>query len=248
MYFPGRSRNGNAFAREQVYYPDSRHQPKAIIGETGAREQPLATSTPRHARALPRFSGHVPQSTTPGQFISPWPTRHAPAHSSRLSRPPLPPVTERGASRRRQRRSSRLRDHSRLPRNAAKPQSRLLRDDTYSDLSVVSPMPTLDVSYTAYLTPDVLTPTLIQLQPPTTTPFQPRADDYWFDEYGEPFVQHNPLYSPCEDDGLPELTLSTYASTSPPTPPMIHAKSVFERLESVRRHLEKSSSFTPKTD
>ena len=216
---------------------------------SSTKEMPLATSTPRHTRALPRFSQHVP----PHQQLhaaptSPWPVRIA-VPSARLSKPPLPPVAERGVSRRRPRRLVRPRDHFRPHRSSAKlatSSSRVVQEDPYSDISVVSPMPSLDVSYTAYLTPDVLTPTLLHLQPTATGQAQPRVDNYWFDEYGEPFVEHNPVYSPSECIDLPELTLSSFPSTSPPTPPFVHATNVFKRLDSVRRHLEKTSSFTPR--
>ncbi|KAF2368024.1 hypothetical protein FHG87_001224, partial [Trinorchestia longiramus] len=204
----------------------------------GTRDVPLATSTPRHARALPRFNQQVPVQPYVPQSAVPWSIRTSLGAGARPVKPPLPPVADRGLPRRRHRRLARSRDGQKTRISSkASSASRFPRDDTFSDISVVSPMPSLDVSYTAYLTPDVLTPSIIPVQPSRLT--RPRFDEFLYDEYGEPFVQHNPIYSPSEE--LPELTLSTLASGSPPTPPYIHATNVFERLERVRRHLERSS-------
>lgn len=208
------------------------------------KEPPLATSTPRHARALARFSQQVAlQPQLDIYATNPWPIKDE-CPSARFSKPPLPPVAERGAPRRRPKRLVKSRELDRPPKNSSKVVTstpRLVREDTSSDISVVSPMPSLDVSYTAYLTPDVLTPTHLQLHPFQYGHHKPRSDNYWFDEYGEPFVEHNPVYSPSEPVDLPELTLSTFGSTSPPTPPFVHASNVFKRLESVRRHLQRTA-------
>ena len=208
------------------------------FAHTAVREAvrpPLATSTPRHARArLGDRSENVPRIE-----------RLYPPESRVFHRPPVPPNL-----RRKTKRNAKNRESSRLARPSKLPTPpRVVRDDGSSDFSVVSPMPSLDVSYTAYLTPEVLTPAVVvhhpstfegKLSHPQRKP-RPRTDDYWVDEFGEAFVQHNPLYSP-DDDDLPELTLSTYPSTSPPTPPFIHASNVFQRLQTVRRRLEQSDS------
>lgn len=207
-------------------------------GPKTGRELPLATSTPRHARALPRFNQYVPVPPTVPQAAVPWSVRTSMGAVTRFSKPPLPPVADRGLPRRRHKRLTRSRDghKSRFSSKVSLPPPRLPRDDTFSDISVVSPMPSLDVSYTAYLTPEVLTPSIIPVQPYRLS--KPRFEEFFFDEYGEPFVQHNPIYSPNEE--LPELTISTLASGSPPTPPYVHAANVFQRLDRVRRHLERS--------
>ena len=93
------------------------------------------------------------------------------------------------------------------------------RDDTFSDLSIVSPMPSLDVSYTAYLTPEVLTPSMLA---PLAVP--PSLHDWvWtepiYDEVDEGGIHHNPLYWLfAGHEELPELTLSHYHDPRPPSP------------------------------
>ncbi|XP_042867861.1 extensin-like isoform X3 [Penaeus japonicus] len=181
---------------------------------------PLATSTPRHGRT-PRPSPS-PSLQEKGTRVlqSPARVRTSPpkgyVSSSRGSKAASPlrgrvpaAVTDRGAPRRRPRRSQGRRAprsrnshdantssqsvcHSTKPPVTFPLPLPLPRDDTVSDISIVSPMPALDVSYTAYLTPDVLTPTAIPPSPPTSR--APSAREIWDFDDEEAYVQHNPLY------------------------------------------------------
>ncbi|XP_071545217.1 uncharacterized protein [Panulirus ornatus] len=90
-------------------------------------------------------------------------------------------------------------------------------------------MPALDVSYTAYLTPDVLTPTVIPPMPetPPEVPYSWPGDGWELEEEEEDlYVQHNPLYwlmaSRPEGTRRPDhyaFPGGTYNRPSPPQPP-----------------------------
>lgn len=228
--------------------------------EGGARTKeppPLATSTPRRARSPQPSPRHSP-FTYPegGGFLQrsqglPPPSKAAAAAPPRSKKPPSPfkgrgalAVTEGGAPRRRHRRpQGRRAPRSKPPpesitssqsvRHSTKtsvPSASLPREDTVSDISVVSPMPALDVSYTAYLTPDVLTPTVIPPSPetPPDVPYGWPGDGWTLEEQEEEdlYVQHNPLYWLVSPRGLARPTPGQYAfpgasymRPSPPAPP-----------------------------
>lgn len=189
------------------------------IGRT-KEPPPLATSTPRHDRTPRPSPSPSLQERGTRTLQSPARVRTSPPKgyisSSRGSKAASPlrgrvpmAVTDRGAPRRRPRRSQGRRAprsrnshdantssqsvcHSTKPPVTFPRPIPLPRDDTVSDISIVSPMPALDVSYTAYLTPDVLTPTAIPPSPPTSR--APSAREIWDFDDEEAYVQHNPLY------------------------------------------------------
>lgn len=218
-----------------------------------ATSTPRHTRSPRshlptrpHSRFSPEKGARSPSIQQPREGAS----RRQPAprvgvrspsrkNGSSPSRVPPATVTGRGtSSRRRARRPPQERREfllaappQSLPSHSTKPpffRASIQREDTFSDVSLVSPMPSLDVSYTAFLTPDVLTPSFLTPPPPPppirSAPSSLRlAWDPIYDEVDEDdgLIHHNPLYwlfATTAEEDLPELTLSSYKDDRTPSP------------------------------
>ena len=216
----------------QVFAKEKANVQPPRKGHKFKKDFPIATSSPRHHRAWFKFSS--PPKTVSG--VQPQ-IAHSPISSS-PKKHFLPPVFERelfhhsspiAVSKLKGRRKTQ--DASGSSYNFYKKSW----DETSTDFSVVSPMPSLDASYTAYLTPDVLTPSVLRVKP--AHQYQAISDNIWLDEYDEPFVEHNPVYSPVDSTETKNNDIFSF-SRSPSTPPYIYAKNILCRLENARHIID----------
>ena len=229
---PGRAR------RVLIY--GSRSSPTS----SGARskEPPLATSTPRHVRSPRTYLGSpvFEGPTCSPQEMEAWAAARKQIELRERSSIRSSPrniyssVTDGGTPKRKSRRSQIRRESRRASLVSSQRSvhstktvittSAIPRDETYSDISVVSPMPSLDVSYTAYLTPDMLTPTVL-------TPL--------------PKIPHRPL------PPLPPSSLTTQPSQSLPRPlplkpkPAVHHRQIIAKRKETPPMKSISKPITP---